>query len=72
MKKLILSSIMAVALMASMPLMAQEAKKAECTKAKTECTKTDKKECTDAKKKDCTKKEEAKPACCSKKTETKK
>ena len=56
---------MSFALLASMPLAAQDAKKTECTKTKTECTK-DKKECDKTKKSECTKKDEKKPACCSK------
>ncbi|GBU07711.1 hypothetical protein AwDysgo_10420 [Bacteroidales bacterium] len=61
MKKLIISMFMFVALCATSTVSAQDANKADCTKAKTECTK-DKKECTDKKTAECTKKDEAK--CC--------
>jgi hypothetical protein len=67
MKKVILSAIMSFALLAAMPLMAQDTKKAECPK-------TEKKECCKAKdakdKKACckadAKKDEKKATCCSK------
>jgi hypothetical protein len=68
MKKVILSAIMSFALLAAMPLMAQDAKKTECNKAKTEkvCCKTkdakDKKACCKAD----AKKDEKKATCCSK------
>jgi len=71
MKKLIMSAIMCIALVASTSVMAQDTTpKKECCKAKTECTK-DKKECTKDKKectkdkKECTKNADKK-ACCSK------
>ncbi|MDR1808930.1 MAG: hypothetical protein LBR34_00810 [Prevotella sp.] len=68
MKKVILSAIMSFVMLAAMPLMAQDAKKAECDKAKTE------KACCKAKaadeKKACCKatdeKKAEKKACCSK------
>ena len=61
MKKLIISAVMCIALMASTTAVAQDSKKACCTKDKTECTqKKDKKD-----KKECTKKD-AKKACCTK------
>ena len=70
MKKLIMSAIMCVALMASTTVMAQDTtpKKEGCCKAKTECTKKEgeKKACKDkAAKKECTKKD-GKKACCKK------
>lgn len=71
MKKVIVSAIMAFALMTSISVMAQDDKKKDAdTKAKTEacCQKdADKKD-----KKECCKKEGEKKACCSKKDEPKK
>jgi len=73
MKKLIMSAVMCVALMASAGVMAQDGKttQKECCKAKTECKKDCKKECC---KKDCDKKctkdqkatcpKDSKKACC--------
>ncbi len=73
MKKLMISAIMAFALMTSVSVMAQDAKKKDAaTKEKTEaCCKKDgeKKE---GDKKECCKKEGEKKACCSKKEEPKK
>lgn len=68
MKKVIVSAIMAFALMTSISVMAQDDKKKDAnTKAKTEaCCKKD------ADKKECCKKEGEKKACCSKKDEPKK
>ena len=53
MKKLIMSAVMCVALIASASVMAQDTKKSTCSKTKTECTKKDKKACADTQKKDC-------------------
>ncbi|NDV79445.1 hypothetical protein [Dysgonomonas sp. 511] len=72
MKKVIMSAIMCIALMASTTAIAQDCpKQKECCKAKTECTKTcTKKDCT--KKKECPKNKkeckrgEAKKSCCPK------
>ncbi|NDV96521.1 hypothetical protein D0T84_16595 [Dysgonomonas sp. 521] len=68
MKKLIMSAIMCVALVASTSVMAQDKtpKKDSCCKAKTECTKDcSKKECT-KNKTECTK--DCKKECCKDKT----
>lgn len=63
MKKVIMSAVMCIALMASTTVMAQDSKKKECDKAKTEqCEKKEKKSC----------KEGEKKSCCSKKDEKKK
>ncbi|MDD4514017.1 hypothetical protein [Massilibacteroides sp.] len=72
MKKLMISAIMAFALMTSVSVMAQDNKKKDAdTKAKTEaCCKKDADKKGD--KKDCCKKEGDKKACCSKKEEPKK
>lgn len=68
MKKVLVSAIMAFALMTSVSVMAQDNKKKDAdTKAKTEtCCKKD------ADKKECCKKEGEKKECCSKKAEPKK
>lgn len=80
MKKLVVSAIMAFALMSAVSVMAQDNKKKDAdTKAKTECCQKDaaKSECCskDADKKACCQKDgenkDAK-ACCSKKAEPKK
>lgn len=65
-----MSAVMCIALMASTTAVAQDTKKACCTKTKTECTKkeADKKACCTKDKKDkkeCTKKD-AKKSCCTK------
>lgn len=65
MKKLIFSCMMAVALITSGGLMAQDAKTKKEPKAKTECTA---KPC-DASKKDCSK--DTKKSCCTEKKECK-
>jgi len=70
MKKLIMSAIMCVALMASTAVMAQDTtpKKDGCCKSKTECTKDSKKSCSKDKK-ECTK--DKKESCCNKKADKK-
>ncbi len=65
MKKVIMSAIMCVALMASTTIIAQDSQKKQADKPKTECSK--KKE---GEKKSC-KEGEKKSSCCSKKDEKK-
>lgn len=76
MKKIIMSAVMCIALMASSGVMAQDGKTAQkdCCKAKTECKKDcDKKCCTDKKATDkkCTK-DGTKKSCCTEKKADKK
>lgn len=60
MKKMIMSAIMCVALMASTSVMAQDSTKEDCCKAKTECKKDDKKKtCKEGEKKSCCSKDKA-------------
>lgn len=76
MKKLIMSAVMCIALMASTTVLAQDATPKKDTKAKTECTKKDgeaKSCCTKdkkAEKKECTKKDGEKKSCCTKDKKT--
>lgn len=67
-----MSAVMCIALMASTTAVAQDTKKACCTKTKTECTKkeADKKACCTKDKKECTKKDANKKACCNAKKTT--
>ena len=74
MKKLMISAIMAFALMTSISVMAQDdnKKKDAATKAKTECCSKKDGEKKEGDKKECCKKDGEKKACCSKKEEPKK
>lgn len=62
MKKVLMSAVMCIALMASTSVMAQDSQKKQCDKPKTECQK--KKDCNKAEKKSC--KEAQKKSCCTK------
>lgn len=73
MKKLIISTILCIGLIASGTVLAQDSTpKKATTKVKTECKKDDKKSCCTKDKKECTKKEGEKKSCCAdtKKTQT--
>lgn len=60
MKKVIMSAVMCIALMASTTVIAQDSQKKEGSKAKTECTKKEKKSCKEGEKKSCCSKKEEK------------